>query len=167
MFLSDHHPITVTLSFPETFTRTKIWRLNPSLLKDLAVVDHVCERIHLYFIENTSPDMSPISLWEAHKCVIRGELLALSAKHKKEFQAKLLALTKTIKTLELSHKQTCAHSTLRELIKAWSSLLEELGILSKRRYVLSQMIFYEHGNKCGRLLARSVQASRPSSRIHL
>lgn len=83
MFLSDHHPIAITLSFPETCNKMKSWRLNPSLLKDPATIKHLRTRIRLYFTENTSPEVSPISLWEAHKCVIRGKLLALAAKSKK------------------------------------------------------------------------------------
>lgn len=45
MFLSDHHPVTLTLSFPDTDFRTKIWRLNPSLLKDEVVLEHVHTRL--------------------------------------------------------------------------------------------------------------------------
>lgn len=45
-------------------------------------------------------------------------------------------------------------------------LLEELDKRTKRRYILGQRIFYEHGNKCGHRLARSVQSSKLSSMIH-
>lgn len=37
MFLSDHHPISLTLSFPEVPTRPTSWRLDPSLLTDASV----------------------------------------------------------------------------------------------------------------------------------
>lgn len=73
MFLSDHHTITVTVSFPETQPRTKLWRFNPSLLKDPLSLERIRTSIQHYFTENSSPDISLISLWEAHKCVIRGE----------------------------------------------------------------------------------------------
>lgn len=166
MFLSDHHPITVTLSFPEPNSRTKIWRLNPSLLKDPLVIDHVRTRIQQYFTENSNPEISPTSLWEAHKCVIRGELIALATKAKKQRQEYINSLIRTIGSLETSHKLTHARATLQELTHTRALLLEELGKRSRRRYILGQRIFYEQGNKCGRLLARTVQNSKLSSTIH-
>lgn len=156
MFLSDHHPITITLSFPDTITKTKLWRLNASLLKDPTSSDHIRTRIQQYFTENSSPEISLISLWEAHKCVIRGELMALVAKNKRLQQERIQELLSSVKALETTHKLTQAQSTLQDLIQARFLLLEELDKRAKRRYVLGQRIFYEHGNKCGRLLARTV-----------
>lgn len=45
MFLSDHHAITITLSFLETDIKTKIWHLNPSLLKDPSSIDYICTHV--------------------------------------------------------------------------------------------------------------------------
>lgn len=67
MFLSNHHPIIITLFFPETCTETKSWRLNPSLLKDPVTIDRLRTHIRQYFAENDSSEVSPVSLWEAHK----------------------------------------------------------------------------------------------------
>lgn len=52
------------------------------------------------------------------------------------------------------------------LVRTQSFLLEELGKHTKRRYILGQRIFYEHGNKCGCLLACMVQNTKISSTIH-
>lgn len=98
MFLSDHHPITITLTFPEYNNRTKTWRLNPSLLKDPDVLRQINTLLKLYFQENSSPAIIPITLWE--KCVIRGKLIALATNEKKRHQAQIASLIKTINRLE-------------------------------------------------------------------
>lgn len=117
-----------------------------------------------YFAENSNPEISPISLWEAHKCVLHGELITLATK--KQHQEYINSLIRTIKSLETSHKRTHAQATLQDLMRTRANLLEELGKCSKRRYILGQMIFYEQGNKCGHLLACTVQNSKPTSTIH-
>lgn len=166
MFLSDHHPISCTLTFPETEYRTKTWKLNPSLLKDPDNLSRLKWRIQLYFAENDTPDISLISLWEAHKCVIRGELLALAAAAKRKCQEMVEMLIVKIHRLETFHKHSQSQKSLQDLLHTWSLLLEELGKPKKCWYVLRQKIFYEHGNKSGRLLARAVQTSRTSLTIH-
>ncbi|XP_040210578.1 CUB and sushi domain-containing protein 3-like [Rana temporaria] len=133
---------------------------------DLSITDQIRTRIQQYFTENSSPEVSPVSLWEAHKCVIRGELIALATKAKKQRQEHINSLMATIKSLEASHKKSHAQATLKDLTQARTSLMEELGKRAKRRYILGQRIFYEQGNKSGRLLARSVQNSKPTSTIH-
>lgn len=76
IILSDHYPITMMLQFPEQVTKTKIWRLNTSLLKDLLEIQRYIEAIIEYFTLNKTSDTSPITQWEAHKCVLRGKVLA-------------------------------------------------------------------------------------------
>lgn len=166
MFLSDHHPISVTLTFPDLTPKTKTWRLNSSLLKDTEFTSRLTASIDTYFRENSTPDISPTTLWEAHKCVIRGELMAQAAKVKRLQQATIDNLIANIRRLEATHKQSHSQQTLQELMHSRSVLLEELGKCTRRQYVLHQRIFYEQGNKCGRLLARAVRTSRPSNTIY-
>lgn len=49
MFLLDHHPISVSLSLPESNSKTKTWHLNSSLFKDPVALEHIRTRI-----QNTS-----------------------------------------------------------------------------------------------------------------
>lgn len=166
MYLSDHHPISVTLTFPDSIPKTKTWRLNSSLLKDVEFTTHLAASINTYFKENSTPDISPTTLWEAHKCVIRGELMAQAAKVKRNHQITIDNLIANIRRLEATHKQSHSQQTLQELMHSHSTLLEELGERTRRQYVLHQRVFYEQGNKCGRLLTRAVRASRPFNTIH-
>lgn len=76
MFLSDHHPILMTIAFPDIHPRPQSWKLDPALLTDPSVMAEVELHIKQYFAENKPIDTSPLITWEVHKCVIRGILIA-------------------------------------------------------------------------------------------
>lgn len=166
MYLSDHHPISMTLAFSHTQPRHHIWRLDPSLLTDTATMTAIQQRLLLYFKENDSPEISPMMRWEAHKSTIRGELIALSAKRRKDRQTHINTLTSRIQALEAAHKSSMAATSLPELLQARSELLEALNKQTKRNYILSQKIFYEYGNKSGKILARALHAKKAKTTIH-
>lgn len=94
------------------------------------------------------------------------ELISLATKAKKLNQETINSFIELIKSLEKAHKRTQALSALQDLLHTRSLLRAELDKRSSRRYILGQRIFYEHSNKCGRLLAHSVQSSKTSTRIH-
>lgn len=76
MILSDHHPITMSLIFPEKILETKSWRLNTSILKDPIYIQNFNSCLEDYFTQNDNHETSLLNQWEAHKCVIRGEFIA-------------------------------------------------------------------------------------------
>lgn len=166
MYISDHHPITMSLEFPSKHTRSQIWRLDPSLLTDISIVSTIHDNLKLYFQDNDSLDISPMIKWEAHKCTIRGKLIAIASKRRRERQAHISILSKRIQNLEKIHKKTRALSTLEELTQVRTELKEVLHKQIKRNYILSQKIFYEHGNKSGKILARALRAKKSSTTIH-
>lgn len=84
MLLSDHDPITMTLTFPEHVPCTKHWRLDAYILTDKMQLSKISTCLAACFWENADPNISPVSIWEVHKCVMRGELIALAAHRRKE-----------------------------------------------------------------------------------
>lgn len=56
MFLLDHHPIFMTISFPEIHDHPQSWRLNPSLLTDPSIAEQVKLCIKQYFTKNKATD---------------------------------------------------------------------------------------------------------------
>lgn len=166
MILSDHHPITMTLVFPETVTTTKMWRLDASTLADPGDLADLRQGIQDFFLHNDTPDVSPMTQREAHKCVIRGQLLAISVRKKRENQARILELSTKICKLKAQHKRTLAINISQELVETRLLLLGELLKRVRRRNTLSQKLFYEQGNKPGRLLARATQQCKVASTIH-
>lgn len=166
MFLSDHHPIMVTVTFPESTHTTKSWRLNPSLVKDPVTLQQIRSRIQLYFTKNPAQDITPITVWEAHKCVIRGELVSLATKAKNTQQEQIKSLIDKIKRLEIFHKQSASKAALQDLTHMRITLLDELGENARRRYILREKVFYEHRNKNVRLLERTIQMAKSLSTIN-
>lgn len=115
LLFSDHHPITLSLTFPERNLVTKIWRLDSSLLTSESDINYILTSLCNYFQENDNPETAPHTLWEAHKYVIRGKFLTLKASRKKAQQTTLLELTNKIRRLELAHKQSQVQDTYLEL----------------------------------------------------
>lgn len=166
MILSDHHPITMTLRFPESENRHKIWRYNPMTLPDQVQVAAFQDIIAQYFSNNDTPETNPMMQWEAHKCVIRGELIALQTKLKKQHQAKINDLLQQVKRLESTHKLSRAADTLQELTDTRTQLLELMGKQYRRRMTLANKTFYEQGNKSGHLLAMALKPHTTTSTVH-
>lgn len=104
--------------------------------------------------------------WEAHKCFIRGQLLAISSRRKRVQQELILSLSSKICTLEAQHKRSRAIGVSQDLRELRAQLSEELFKRALRRKILSQRLFYEQGNKPGRLLARATQQRTLNSTIH-
>ena len=62
-------------------------------------------------------------------------------------------LTDKIARLEAQHKGSRAVEVAVELAETRSRLQEELYKKARKRMMLSQKLFYEHGNKPGRLIS--------------
>lgn len=153
MFISDHHPITMSIEFMTAQSHSPIWHLDPSILTDILIASTIHNRLTQ---DNDAPEISPMIKWKAHECTIQGELIAIATKRRRERQAHISKLSNHIHELEKAHKKTQAISSLQELTQARTELVDELNKRMKHNYILSQKLFYEYGNKAGRLLARAV-----------
>lgn len=162
---SNHHPISMTLTFLDKLNRTYIWKLDPTLLTDNNKVQKISSCLRDYFTENDTPDTSTQTQWEAHKCVIRRKLISLAASVRKEKKAKLANLFAKLKKLEALHKHTLAQQTHSELTET-RTLIKELHHNLKKKFILSQKLFYEFGNKSGRLLAQVLHKKKANNTIH-
>lgn len=75
--------------------------------------------------ENNSPDTNPFTLWNAHKAFIRGILIQIGSRIKKQRNAHLNKLISDIQTLETQNKTT----PLAFLASSLSKLRTELRVL--------------------------------------
>lgn len=80
---SDHAPTAINLNFHTTRRTTFNWRLNPALLTDQTIHNIIYESIKQYFLTNVDSDTNPLNNWEAHKSVVRGELIKWGRERKK------------------------------------------------------------------------------------
>ncbi|CAH2321275.1 Hypothetical predicted protein [Pelobates cultripes] len=76
-----------------------MWLLNESLLLDQVLKEQVEKALTLYFDEIDVDDILPLTLWEAHKSIIRGCLIGLATKKKKDASGHILELTTQISNL--------------------------------------------------------------------
>lgn len=82
--LSDHFPVVMQMNLQGEPMGRNTWRLNEELLDDRDIEKIIKDEIEGYFRENDTPDLPRATLWEAHKSVIRGKLIAIGASRKKE-----------------------------------------------------------------------------------
>ncbi|CAH2316219.1 Hypothetical predicted protein [Pelobates cultripes] len=116
MTWSDHCPIRIRMKSPLFRPKQMLWRLNESLLSDTTVVDKISDSIRTYFEENETDDVTPLTCWEAHKTVIRGQIIAISASRKKTAIQAILDLSRDIAALEARHKRTLDATTYGDLV---------------------------------------------------
>lgn len=102
--ISDHAHVTLTLDLPHVASRSWSWRLNKNLLDDRRVVSGMEETLSHYFTENYNGEVSEATLWEGHKAVVRGALIAWGTKVKREKQADFQRVFKALQQAGLLHK---------------------------------------------------------------
>uniref|UniRef100_A0A8C5Q9K7 Endonuclease/exonuclease/phosphatase domain-containing protein n=1 Tax=Leptobrachium leishanense TaxID=445787 RepID=A0A8C5Q9K7_9ANUR len=162
---SDHAPITMTLTSPLYRTAAPSWRLNDSLLADPTVIQDCTQALEHYFTENTNPDLSPLTIWEAHKCVVRGYNIQKAAEFKRQRSTAIAEALTRIAMLETLHKGSLDPDDLIELTTARRDFTTLLNSSYHGQCQRSKMFFFAHGDKSGRLLARMLQKRRAASYI--
>lgn len=99
--LSDHAPVALSLKPGSSNRRSFNWRLNAALLTDQTIQDYIHDSIRSYFLDNKDSDTNPLNNWEAHKTVIRGNLIRWGALRKKERDKEIASLSNKIAHLEM------------------------------------------------------------------
>lgn len=162
----DHAPISITLKTSINCPQKFCWRLNASLLVDPNIQSQIQNSLTNYFQTNNTPDISPLTIWEAHKSVIRGELIKWDSWKKKEREKNINDLVLKITNLELIHKHSQAQQMDQELTQTRKTLQNLLDSKAKRSLFLRRLIYYEHGDKGGKLLARALKGAKLANNIH-
>uniref|UniRef100_A0A803KEP9 Reverse transcriptase domain-containing protein n=1 Tax=Xenopus tropicalis TaxID=8364 RepID=A0A803KEP9_XENTR len=162
---SDHAPITCTLINKTPSLKRSTWRLNDSLLRDQQIKQDIIHKVKQYFTENNTDNINPWTLWLAHKCVIRGELIKIGSRLKAERNAKVQQLLTKIHTLETQHKLSKLAHVLESLTEARKELRDTYSSYLARAIEINKKLFFEHGNKCGRLLASALKKKQLQNHI--
>lgn len=114
--LSDHSPVSTQINFRGESSGRGTWRINEELLEDRDTVKTIKGEIEKYFQENDTLEMARATLWEAHKSVIRGKLISIGARNKKEKRKNMLNLQNEIHKLKQRHKKEVKKEIHRSLI---------------------------------------------------
>lgn len=81
--LSDHAPLVLSWNIGHR-PSTKRWRLNASLLNDREFITFVKTELKNYLDTNTSPEITPLPLWDCAKAYIRGRIIAYTSARKRK-----------------------------------------------------------------------------------
>ncbi|KAM9316158.1 uncharacterized protein PAF06_007135 [Gastrophryne carolinensis] len=158
--ISDHAPVSLTIAIPDTTPLRGQWRLNSSLLQDPVVKADIHKVITDYFASNDTGEVSRMSLWEAHKCVVRGVLIKHGARLKRERNKQIELLSREIFETETLHKKTLDAALGAKLTRLRESLRDICLTEAKSMAAKCRRFFYEYSNKCGKALARALKAQR-------
>lgn len=140
-------------------------KLNDYLLSDPNVCANVTQELTNFFAGNTTGDCDDLTIWEAHKAFIRDVFIKHGAWVKKLRLPGIQALVLSIHELEQKHKTFFQAETLAELTRQRDELRSLT--LHKSRAVLARCrkTYYEHGDKCGHLLAMTLKGTRSRSYV--
>lgn len=153
MDFPDHVPVHLTLQLGPMSPTPLSWRLNKALLQSKEIHSGLLTTIREYFSINVKSVSNPLVVWEAHKMVVRGALIRIGTRLKRE-RTEELAL---ICSLECAHKVSLARATFQDLLKAREELCLLLFHKTKQKLAWAM---YKFSNKPGALLARALRGPR-------
>ncbi|XP_075044812.1 vomeronasal type-2 receptor 26-like [Mixophyes fleayi] len=81
---SDHSILSLTVDLFQNPQGRTSWKLNETLLKLPGFQDLISDSITKYFELNSDPEIQISTIWEAHKAVIRGDIIQFASRRKKE-----------------------------------------------------------------------------------
>lgn len=99
--ISDHAPVALSLRMGGVDKKERNWRLNESILDDKRAFETLKGGLISYFETNRTDEVSNQVVWEAHKVVIRGEMIAQGSRLKKERQKEIMDILEEIHRNEI------------------------------------------------------------------
>ncbi|CAH2306738.1 endonuclease, partial, partial [Pelobates cultripes] len=115
--------------------------------------------------ENGVPEASPISVWEAHKSVIRGIFIRFASQKRKATMIEMTDLYQKITSLESQHKRSQLTGVYGELMEHRRKLKDLITRKHLRSLQRTKGFYYAHANKGGRYLARLLKGPTPRRQI--
>lgn len=86
-----------------------------SILSEEKVVKEIKEHLKEYLEINDNGEVSLATLWDGGKAVIRGKIIEITSRIRKDCLKQQRAIESKIRELELEHKRTRNNSVLQEL----------------------------------------------------
>lgn len=161
---SDHAPIYMELAVSDYRKPQWLWRLNDNLLKDkiceMFIRQAIKEFVQIYETDTTSIPLQ----WETLKCVLQGLFIKHGARLKAD-KSKISLLLKEISILENIHKQKLR---AEDKMRLNDKRIELQTLVNEQSFHIrdkNRALFYQHGNKPGRLLGRTLKQRQPLTSI--
>lgn len=80
--IPDHSPIFMSVHLNNK-RKSTLWRLNSNILNNQVIKDNLKSEIKMYLDNNDTEEVTPPTLWDALKAMIRGKIIAISSYEKK------------------------------------------------------------------------------------
>lgn len=162
---SDHMLVFLVIAVSNGNSIRSSWKLNDNLLFDEACVAEIRTAI-LNFSKDHVRDTTSLSIqWEALKCVVWGLFIKHGSRLKKAKGNRIVELLKEITKLETQHKQMPLSANRLELTEKRSELRSLLNEQTLQVRNKNHTLYYQQGNKPGKLLARALRQRVNASSI--
>ncbi|CAH2219773.1 Hypothetical predicted protein [Pelobates cultripes] len=121
--------------------------------------------MHTYFQTNDTPDITPLTLWMAHKPVIRGILIRRAAHLKKQQQHSHIQNLKRLQDLHRTNQITPSKATQDEITDLQKQI--HTSNFQKASYALKKLkaSTFVMGNRASKTLAQRLRDKQAQTRI--
>lgn len=119
--------------------------MNVSVLSDEKVVKEIRENLKEYMEINDIDKVSPATLWDGGKAVIRGKIIEVTSRLRKDRLKQQRALESKIRDLEVEHKRKPSKSILQELKENKHRLDKLLTFKAEGALCFTNQRYYEMG----------------------
>uniref|UniRef100_A0A8C5MKJ5 exodeoxyribonuclease III n=1 Tax=Leptobrachium leishanense TaxID=445787 RepID=A0A8C5MKJ5_9ANUR len=163
---SDHAPILLTVK--ESVgggAGMSAWRLNDSILSDPGIAAEIEQTLKEYFTLNNTSEVSPETLWKAHKAVLRGVCIKWASRLHKSGQADRLSKLSQTHLAAQANRSDPTQANLKALSEAQARLPDwnYTALLYSQRRLKAR--YYAFRDRPGRLLARYLKPTVTNTRI--
>ncbi|XP_053568667.1 proteasome activator complex subunit 4 [Bombina bombina] len=150
-----------------TMNRPHIWRFDDFLLNNQPIKLQIETRLLEYFQHNNTGEVPGPIVWEAHKSVLRGELIKQRALNSKQLRLKYSTLLLKIRDLEIKHKKLPSDTATTKILQQARKEIQDIHSIDHQKKALQlQQTYFEYGDKPGRLLARALKRKQSKSHVH-
>lgn len=162
--ITDHAPVIIELHL-NSEKRETLWRMNNSLLEDRAFKEKMNISIKSFFEINDNGEVSNITLWEAAKATLRGEIIAFSSWKKKQKGKDEKVLEIKIKDMQKEYERIKTNELLVRLNLAKKEL-QELQIKEiEKKLLFSKQLFFDNSPKAMKKLSFKLKKQQEKSTI--
>lgn len=163
--LSDHNVIYLKLEL-KCRQRKTTWRLNAGILNNETVVKQIKTDIKNYLEDNNNEDTNQSIVWDALKAVIRGKLISVGSKQKKERIKQYQLHISELRKLEQRNKEKPDEATRQQLNQTKKKINNLLQNETETKARFLKQNYYESGPKATRLLARQIRKRQVELTVH-
>lgn len=132
------------------------WKLNESILSNPVSIENLNNALREYFFLNDNDEVSSEVLWAAHKTYIKGKIIQISSKTKRDGRADIERLDKEYAALQNSHKGDPTKVPIALLDRPRFDLNLALTTQAEKVLRWNGNKFYTQANKFGPLLAAKI-----------